>query len=62
MPAAGFNRLAAFTAIMTAVHRVGEFMGVLALMWKAYDAFIAFRSGIKPWTDASEPAYLNARG
>lgn len=62
MPAAQFNRLATFTAIMSAVHRVGEFMGALALMWKAYGTFIASRSGIKPWTDASEPAYLNARG
>lgn len=29
---------------------------------KVYDSFTAFRDKVKPWTDASEVAYLKARG
>jgi len=32
------------------------------LTQKVYDSFTAFRARVKPWTDASEVAYLKARG
>ncbi|MEW6766248.1 MAG: TRAP transporter substrate-binding protein [Pseudomonadota bacterium] len=32
------------------------------LTQKVYDSFTAFRAKVKPWTDASEMAYLKARG
>ncbi|HET19056.1 MAG TPA: ABC transporter substrate-binding protein, partial [Chromatiales bacterium] len=41
---------------------LAEVAGHDPLTRKVYDSFVAFRDRVKPWTDASEVAFLKARG